>query len=702
MNASLDRLAGIAGLESSYHGYWGRRVRVQPSTQRALLTAMGYEAGDDASVSRALQQLEREAHLQNIPPVTVLTQGDASALEHTLYQRTWRLELESGERFSGDLAQLPLGYHRLAVRDGGGESSGEVIVAPSRCYLPPELDRGRIWALSTQLYALRSQRNWGIGDFSDLAAFSAIAGRAGAGAVALNPLHQLHPSNPRAASPYGPSSRLFLNVLYIDPACVAELSESPRVQAAIADAQFQWTLESLRQETLVDYERVANVKLGVLEQLYEVFRASHLDRNDERAAAFRRFVREGGVALERLAIYETLCEFFRGRDPDCYGWQEWPGAYRSPELPEVSRFARERRARVEFYLYLQWQAQEQLAAAARVAEQNQTRLYADLAVGVSLNGADAWSDQQAIVAGASLGAPPDPLNAMGQNWGLAPLSPRALRERAYAPFVALLRANMRFSGILRIDHVMALRRTFWIPRGAPATLGAYIRYPFEDMLGVLALESVRNRCAVVGEDLGTVPEGFRDRIHAAGILATRVLYFERDRGDGSFVPPERYPRLAAASIGTHDLPTLAAWWTGDDLALRAAIALYPSARMAQGARRERRLARLALVDALERAAVIDPSGAERLRADARRGGSLDVVPELTAAAHRFLSSTPSLLIVVAIEDILAEAGAVNVPGTFDEHPNWRRKRGLSLEALQADARLRETGTSIGDVHSRSA
>jgi 4-alpha-glucanotransferase len=291
---------------------------------------------------------------------------------------------------------------------------------------------------------------------------------------------------------------------------------------------------------------------------------------------------------------------------------------------------------------------------------------------------------------------------MGQNWGLAPLSPRALRERAYAPFVALLRANMRSSGILRVDHVMALRRAFLIPRGAPATHGAYVRYPFEEMLGILALESVRNRCAVVGEDLGTVPEGFRERIHAAGILSTRVMYFERERSDGSFVPPERYPRLAAASIGTHDLPTLAAWWTGEDLVLRAAIALYPSARMAQGARRERRQARLALVDALERAAVIDTAGAERLRGDARRGGSLEVVPELTAAAHRFLSSTPSLLIVVAIEDILAEAGAVNVPGTFDEHPNWRRKRGLSIEALQADARLRETGTSIGDVHSRSA
>jgi 4-alpha-glucanotransferase len=688
MNDALDRLATVAGVEPSYHGYWGRRVRVQPATLRALLTAMGYD--------------ERKTQPPTTPAVTVLTHGDASPLKSALGERTWLLELEGGERFSGDLAQLPLGYHRLTVRERAGESSSEVIVVPSRCYLPPEMENGRVWALSTQLYALRSKRNWGIGDFSDLAAFSAIAGRAGAGAVALNPVHELHPSNPRAASPYGPSSRLFLNVLYIDPAGVPELNESPPIQATIGNPDFQRMLESLRGEALVDYERVANVKLAVLEQLNQVFRANHLDRNDERAAVFRRFVLAGGVALERLAIYETLCEFFRARDTNCYGWQEWPNAYRSPEGPEVSRFAREHRARVEFYLYLQWQAQEQLAAAARVADRHRTRLYTDLAVGVSLNGADAWSDQDAIIAGASLGAPPDPLNAMGQNWGLAPLSPRALRERAYAPFVALLRANMRFSGILRIDHVMALRRAFLIPRGAPAKQGAYVRYPFEEMLGVLALESIRNRCAVVGEDLGTVPEGFRDRIHAAGVLSTRVMYFERDAGDGSFVPPERYPRLAAASIGTHDLPTLAAWWTGEDLVLRAAIALYPSARMAQGARRERRLARLALVDALERAAVIDPAGAERLRDDARRGGSLDVVPELTAAAHRFLSSTPSLLIVVAIEDILAEAGAVNVPGTFDEHPNWRRKRGLSLEALQADARLRETGTSIGDAHSRSA
>ncbi|HEY5427450.1 MAG TPA: 4-alpha-glucanotransferase, partial [Candidatus Tumulicola sp.] len=295
------------------------------------------------------------------------------------------------------------------------------------------------------------------------------------------------------------------------------------------------------------------------------------------------------------------------------------------------------------------------------------------------------------------GAPADPLNERGQNWGLPPLSPRALRQSAFAPFAALLRANMRYAGVLRIDHVMALRRAFWIPRGRPALEGAYVRYDFEAMLGILALESVRNQCVVVGEDLGTVPEGFRERLHGARTLSSRLLYFERNWNDGTFLSPQSYPRLAAASIGTHDLPPLAGWWIGDDVATRTGLRLYRDDEAARVAGEERRHARFALVDALEHAGAADAPCAHRLREDAHAGGTRQAIDELSTAVHRFLARTPSMLAVVAIEDVLGEVDGVNLPGTVDEHPNWRRKRSLPVEALASDGRLFRIGAIMCDT-----
>lgn len=648
-------------IEPHYDDYWGTRVETAPATRRALLAAMGAGERDDA------------AEAQRFAPVIVVRAGEEPHLPAGVSQ--WSIELEGGSRFEGDLRALPLGYHRLTLRRGAASDECSIlVVVPAKCYLAPRMRTGKIWALATQLYALRSERNWGIGDFTDLCVLAGMAGDAGAGAIALNPLHELHPSNPPAASPYSPSSRLFLNVLYIDVEDIAELDESPETRAAIDREAFARRLGGVRGSALVDYAAVSAAKLEILERLYALFRANHLSRaNDARARGFRRFVRERGRALERLAIYESLAEHFRARDPRAYGWHDWPSEYRSPDSPSVARFASEHRERIEFFLYLQWLAHRQLARAARTARRRGVTLYCDLAVGVERNGADAWAQQDVILSEAALGAPPDPLNLDGQNWGLAPLSPLALRRHAYAPFIELLRANMRYAGILRVDHVMALRRAFWIPRGAPASQGAYLRYDFEAMLGILALESVRHRCTVVGEDLGTVPEGFRERMTQAGVLSSRVFYFERD-ARGAFVMPDAYPRLAAASAGTHDLPTLAGWWTGD-----------------RQEHEDRDLDRLRVVDVLERAGAVDAVGAARLRADASAGGTLGAVAEVIAAVCRFLAATPSVVAVVAFEDVLHETGAVNVPGTFDEHPNWRRKRSLLLERIGADGRLWQTG-----------
>jgi 4-alpha-glucanotransferase len=664
-------------IEPYYYDYWGNRVETSDSTRRALLAAMGTERVPSPPCHPEERPLrlrsEQAPRASRRASAVVVREGQRPFLQP---DDTWTVELEDGSEFDGDLAELPLGYHTLHSRHA--DRSRALIVCPPRCYLPGEMRRGRIWALSTQLYALRSSRNWGIGDFTDLAEFARIGARAGARAIALNPLHELHPNNPRAASPYSPSSRLFLNVLYIDVGRVPELDESPEIRAAIARGDFARSLQKLRDGPLVDYRGVATAKFAILERLHRVFLERHLFRADGRAGDFMKFCRKGGAPLERLALYEAIAEHFREHHPTWYGWQQWLAAYQDPSSPNVAHFAQGRNERVGLYLYLQWLAAEQLSAAQRTAGAEGASLYCDLAVGADRNGADVWADRDAFVTDATLGAPPDHLNVDGQNWGLAPFSPLALRERGYRPFIELLRANMRYAGILRVDHVMALRRAFWIPRGSPASSGAYVRYPFDEMLGVLALESARNKCAVVGEDLGTVPEGFRERLGSAGALTTRLFYFSRGIGE-SFLPPGEYPRVSAVGIGTHDLPTLAGWWTGE-----------------RSDHEDRAGDRLRFIEALERAGVIDTAGAKRLRDDAARGGTLAVVEELAVAAYRFLGATPSMLVVVAIEDVLGETGGVNVPGTIDEHPNWRRKRSLSLEQIEADGRLMQIGKVLFD------
>ena len=684
MNESLERLAALAGIEPHYYDYWGRLVETPDSTKRSLLAAMGYEASDDTLMPATLKELEREKRERLLPPVVVVEAGVAPEVISGLGDAAWTVELEDGAAFRGALTELPLGYHRLTASKSGRESVCSLIVVPGQCFLPPVMQDGRVWALSTQLYALRSERNWGIGDFSDLVTLSALAGEAGASAAGLNPLHELYPSNPVGASPYSPSSRLFLNVLYIAVDRVAELSSSPEVRASIGSSEFRARTAALRGASLVDYRGVASLKLEVLARLHRVFRANREREPDSvRAVEFQRFVERGGEALWNLAIYEALSESLRAEDASRYGWQSWPAEFRSPDSIAVGEFSRAHAERVEFFLYLQWLAEQQFAEAAVEARARGVRFYRDLAVGSDLGGADAWGDRVTFITQASLGAPGDMHNDAGQAWGLTPLSPHGLREQGYAPLAALLRANMRHACALRIDHVMALQRAFWIPGGASAREGAYVRYPLEEMLGVVALESVRRQCAVVGEDLGTVPEGFRERMQAANVLSSRVLYFERDWSNGSFLAPERYPRLAAASVGTHDLPTLAGWWTGD-----------------RSAGEDRARDRYLLVDAWERASEVCASDMPALYA-AGVTGDAAVVPEVVDGATRFLASTPSVLTVVAIEDVLCEREAVNVPGTVTEHPNWQRKRSLPLEALASDGRLARTGRIIEEARSQT-
>jgi 4-alpha-glucanotransferase len=616
----------------------------------------------------------------------------------------WRCRFEAGGECSGRSAGpllrlpagLPLGYHRLAVAGGGSEAEIGLIVAPASCHLPAALQRGgRSWGLTLQLYGLRSAGNWGIGDFADLALLCRDAGRLGAAAVGVNPLHALFAAEPRHVSPYSPSSRAWLDWLYIDVGAVPGFAEDAAARALAPPS----LVAAARDSDLIDYAAVAAAKRPVLEALFRRFRARDLAADTALAAAFRAFQQAGGRGLAEFAVFEALHEHFLGVGGG-FSWHRWPAAMREPSSAAVAEFAAANGERVEFFQFLQFIADRQLARAAAEGRAGGLAigLYRDLAVGVNPNGAEAWADQELVAPGAAIGAPPDALSRGGQDWGLAPYSPLALRRRGFAPLVAALRANMRHAGILRIDHVMALRRLYWIPAGSPATAGAYVDYPFEDLLRLVALESRRQSCAIIGEDLGTLPEGFRERMQRASVLSYRVSAFER-RADGGFLAPGQYPPLAAATAATHDLATLKGFWLGRDIQWRQRLGLYPDAAAAATETAERHRDRRLLLDALAGEGLLAPA---QFAAFLPAVGAPAWRPELGEAILVYLARSRARLALVQLEDVAGEEEQANLPGTTDGHPNWRRRLSPPLEELLAGPALARIAALVGAARRQAA
>ncbi|MBE0626509.1 MAG: malto-oligosyltrehalose synthase [Burkholderiales bacterium] len=714
--AALERLGRIHQIAPDYYDVWGNRHEVSGASLAALLAALGVRAGTPQEVEDSIRSTESARWRAVLPPALVLRVEAAPwtirlnlPAAEAKSALIWRLTEENGARREGALhpasievaesaevngerylardftlpVATPCGYHRLGIlRDGAMLGETSFIVVPARSFRPCAVENdGRIWGAAAQLYAVRSERNWGVGDFTDLATLLAQWGARGAGIVGVNPLHALFPHNPEHASPYSPSSRCFVNVLYLDVEAVPDFSECEEAHTYARAPAFQSRLKALRDADLVDYAGVAEVKLPLLERCYAHFRNRHLAFNTPRAQAFRAYQAAYSPALRRHALFEALQEQFHREDPQVWGWPVWPQAYRDPAAPEVARFAESRAERVEFYEYLQWQAELQLEAVGRRSMDIGlgVGLYQDLAVSVDRGGAEAWANQNLYAIAASVGAPPDDFNLRGQDWGLPPLAPERLRAAAYAPFIATLRANMRHSGALRIDHVMALARLYWVPQGGEPREGAYVYYPFEDLVGIVALESHRNRCMVIGEDLGTVPDDVRATLARVGILSYRVLFFERQQS-GEFKAPAEYPADALVTAATHDLPTLAAYWEGRDLALRHELGLFPTTEAHQGQVLGRAQDRARLLLALEREGLLP------------EGVSVDPqsLPEMSAALlrqlHAFLARCPARVLVVQLEDVLGAREQVNLPGTTGEYPNWRRKLSLALERWPEDER----------------
>ena len=572
---NLGRLADLAGIEPDYWDIWGNYHPVSEESKRSMLGAMGIPAGDDGAVDAGIKELEDAPWREPLPPVIVVSEGErprvpislaANAADHEL---TFQVIEEGGafhqfvfkacdvpladtrtvdddhlERRLFELpAPLPLGYHAVRVKELGDQIL-RLIVAPKRCYLPANIaDGNKTWGIATHLYTIRSPHNWGIGDFADLGELVKVSAKLGSSIIGLNPLHALFPQRPERASPYSPSSRLFINPIYVDVTSIPDFAECSAAQEAIQ--QFATVINASRQTAFVDYQAVIRLKLSMLEILHDWFRRTHgiKGKTDERTRDFMRFRESGGEPLRRFALFEALSEHFKGES-----WQDWPKSYRHPESKAVEKFARENRERLEFFEYIQWQADCQLAEVQGQAQAKGVSigLYRDLAIGAAPDGAEAWSAQDVVVQDASVGAPPDPFNMLGQDWGTPPLHPFAVYRQAYEPFIAIVQANMRHAGALRIDHVMGIFHLFWIPAGELPASGAYVKYPFEDLLAIITLESHRNQCLVIGEDLGTVPEGFRERMAEANVLSYKVLYFEKD-GD-RFKSPGEYPALALSCV----------------------------------------------------------------------------------------------------------------------------------------------------------
>lgn len=711
----LAQLSDLAGILPEYTDNWQRRHLTSATTQRLLLTAMGFDVSTAEKIAAAIQEHKLRPWRCILEPVSVVpwhTPWVRLAIPDNLFSGDWewRLDLETGGSLQGHCSPQVLrkiktrkidrvahtawrlnlpkcltpGYHHLTLlRSGESCAQQTLIVTPINCYQPEAVARtGRIWGPAIQLYAVRSERNWGMGDFTDLRRLLEQWAAQGADVIGINPLHALFPHNPEHASPYSPSSRLFLNILYLDVEAIADFHECEAVRSILRTPEFQIRLEGLRATDRVDYAGVAALKLPLLEMLFQHFSTRHIAVNSERATAFRAFQAQEGEHLHHLALFEALQEYFHNQDPGVWGWLVWPEPYRQFGSDEVHAFEQQHLDRIEFFAYLQWQADLQLGAAGwRSLELGLgVGLYLDLAVSVDGSGAEAWANQALYAMGVGIGAPPELNNQRGQDWGLPPLVPDRLREAGYAPFIATLRHAMRYAGALRLDHVMGLMRQYWIPAGLTPAEGAYVRYPFEELLGILALESQRNQCLIIGEDLGTVPAEVRAALPPADILSYRLLILEKDTA-GNFIAPQNYPAQALAAVTTHDLPTLPGYWQGRDIVQRTALQLFSSddARRAQIVGRAQERAHLLLL--LEQAELL-PQGL------AANPASLSTAtPEFIVAVYSYLARSPAKLLMVQMEDVLEVAEQINIPSTTTQHPNWRRKIPICLEACATDHRV---------------
>jgi len=722
----IEQLAQLIGFHKNYTNSFGINQVPKVEALESLLNAMGYNLTNELLLAEQIKTLEEKEWRTVLPTTHIVKSIDKKpsvqiSINDEILSfgfKTLNLEIrtEQGQsvkecieitaleliekktlsdklfsKYNVFLPQLDEGYHQLSIEMGAQQSNCHLIVAPKTCFSAEEACDKKVWGYTAQLYSIQSKHNFGMGDFTDLNNLIINAAKYGASTIGLNPLHPLYQNNPAHISPYSPTSRCFLNTLYIDVQSVANFSSCQLAQNKFTCDDFQTRLANARASKLISYTEVAALKFELLNILFDDFSLPN-NSNDANKQNFIRYVEAQGDDLHTLATFETLYEHFRNIDSSIYDWKLWPTEYQSPYTKEVKEFQQKHKKRIQYFMYLQWLAHQQLQKAAELTKVNHMPigLYLDLAVGCDGSGVDVWSNQDVYVSGASIGAPPDAMNTLGQNWGLTPMNPVALKDQGYLTLRKALRCNMQYAGALRIDHILGLMRQYWIAPGSGAHEGIYITYPLDDILSIIALESRRARCIVIGEDLGTVPDGFGEIMAKSGLLSYKVLFFERWWKTGLFKRPELYPSQSIATVSTHDLPTLAGWWASNDLDWRRRLNLYPSEALKEKEQTDRVNDRFRLINALKDVGALSPNDIN--------DETLDITHQsLNTAVQKFIALTSSHIQLVPIEDALELLQQVNIPGTIDEHPNWQQKLPVNLEDLWATPSLIYINNLLNEV-----
>lgn len=661
--AALARACGVAVEFSSWNG---TPTESSPEAIRAALSAMGVDASTDEACRASLEALEDAVWTRIVPPSTVIRAGrehavnvhvvdgePASVMLHLEDGGTWELDQVDnfdaprdvgGVRYGRAAFRIPphtpLGWHRIEVSTTGRRGRGYVIVTPERVELPEKVASSRPWGIAAQLYSVRSSRSWGLGDYGDLAELVSLSKvRAGADFVQINPVHACEPTSPLEDSPYLPTSRRFHSPLYIRVEDIPEVAYLPSQQRAL----LEWSAEPARRlnesGSLLQRDAVWKAKSEALRQVYAA------PRSPGREAQFEAYCIDQGPGLEDFATWCALTEAFDG--------EAWPEEFHHPRSRAVVEWREQHAEEILYFAWLQWVADEQLARAAEVADAvgMSVGVMADLAVGVHPDGADAWANSRVLASGISVGAPPDMYNQKGQDWSQPPWQPRALEQVAYLPFRDLLRNVMRHAGAVRIDHILGLFRLWWIRNGASPADGAYVSFDHEALIGILALEAHRSGTVIIGEDLGTLPDGVTDYLNSRGILGTQVVWFEKE--DGRPKAPESFRRDVLVSVTVHDLPPNAAYLAGEHVTLREELGLLddPEEVRAEAARE-----RESVIEALTSRGIV-PEGADD--------------ETLIAGLNQYALYTPAALMAVTLTDATGDRRAQNMPGTHKEYPNWR-------------------------------
>ena len=691
----IKQLAGLAGLQDSYVHAQGHTEVISLDKQQAILQAMGFDLSSEQAIAAHITELTERPLLEVLSPVNVCHQGNPISIRlQQLQSRAqsswqWQITTEDQQQYTGELnisahqisqryhthqgevlaadltleLSLPLGYHQLTLNSAEYEYTQQLIVTPTRCFqLHDKAVLHKTLGPAIQLYAVRSERNWGIGDFADLQQMIAPLSAQGIDFIGLNPLHALYPELPQDCSPYSPNSRLWLNTQYVALELTDEYQQCQPAQQLFNSEPFQQQLQQVRACNNVDYIGVAALKKSVAVLLWQQFKQQHLSQNSTRAQEFNRFVAASGDSLRQLCIHQVLQGVMFAKDWSMAAWQNFPEELRDPNSTAVAEFAKTHSDAVGLQLYLQWQAQQQLGEVKRLCQQHGMAigLYCDVAVGTSRSSAESWGAPEDYLLDLSVGAPADIMAPKGQNWGLLAYNPHTLRKKAYKPFIELIQSNMRYAGALRLDHVMALLRLWCCPLGTDATAGAYIKFPAADLFAILALESQRNSCVVIGEDLGTVPVEISHLMAQYQVLSYRVFMLEQKAGSYDHAA-QTYPELALATVTTHDMPTLVGYWQENDLALRHQLDLFPNPAVADSLHQLRSDEKQLMT--------------QRLQLNG------DDYTELVRKSHLFVAQQPAKLFAFQLEDLLLMETPVNIPGTSSEYANWQRKLSINIDQI---------------------